>query len=327
MLLKHIILSLMLSLGLISCHSKSISSSQRCLSETNKTLIQEFLRLSELYGPELWSNWSNYPTAILLVEDRYEFLIGHKIKPKGFKEACEIDENFQTYYRKRVLPKRMLASFPAFSEQPVIVIGTVENTGVKNSTDWISVLFHERFHQIQFSQKDYYKKVDSIKPNGSKDASWMLTYPFPYKDESINLVLKIMGEKLYDAVNNKNLKSYESYKVLKAKLSSLLSKKDFFYMQFQIWQEGVARYSEIKSLEKIKNKFSSEFKSTNGFNKNSNILDYKKKSLKKDIKSLNLIKLKRTLFYTLGYYEAEALDLFDSNWKQRYFKTDMLNMN
>lgn len=319
------LLILLTLLFITSCSSLKYTNLSICPNEINLDRIKEFSKISSIVGPKLWSGWNNYEQGILFVDEKYEFLFGHKKIPKEFNKACYIKEIGRLWYRKRFFDKRMEASFPAFSMEPTIVIGSVENTNSKTSTEWLSILLHERFHQVQYSQPNYYKYVNDIKPSSAKDGSWMLNYQFPYSDKKLLALFKKLGRSLLKAVDSKNESDYLEYKKIKGSISKRLKRDDLSYMNFQIWQEGIARYVEIQSLKKMSEEyFSDEFKKLKDFELPQSVLSRKLKRIRKKLSHLDLGKQKRGAFYVLGLYEGLALDIFKSEWKERYLKSELI---
>jgi hypothetical protein len=319
-------LLILLTLLLItSCSSFKYTNTSICPNEVNLDRIKEFTKLSSVVGPKLWNGWNEYEQSILFVDEEYEFLFGHKKIPKEFKKACYVKSIGRLWYRKRFFDKRMEASFPVFSMVPTIVIGSVENTNSKTSTEWLSILLHERFHQIQYSQPNYYKYVNDIKPSSARDGSWMLNYQFPYSDKKLLALFKKLGRSLLKAVDSKNESDYLEYKKIKGSISKRLKRDDLNYMNFQIWQEGIARYVEIQSLKKMSEEyFSDEFKKLKDFELPQSVLSRKLKRIREKLSHLDLGKQKRGAFYALGLYEGLALDIFKSEWKERYLKSELI---
>src|SRR5207247_9176473 len=92
------------------------------------------------------------------------------------------------YFRKRTQPTNFLATFPAIGGSMIstIVVGQAENTSAKTSTPWVVTLLHEHFHQLQYSQPDYYPGTEALGlAHGDQTGMWMLNYPFPYEDPAV----------------------------------------------------------------------------------------------------------------------------------------------
>ena len=110
----------------------------------------------------MWANWESAPFALLLVTPEHEFLVRHPHPSEQFTRAA-YDSLLQSdvYVRPSVFPPNMLATFPADSGVPTIVVGPSENTG-RASTRWVITVLHEHFHQLQYAQPDYYPATDAL---------------------------------------------------------------------------------------------------------------------------------------------------------------------
>src|ERR1700722_16706519 len=108
--------------------------------------IHEFYRLAPQIADDVWPGWSRTIAPLLLVTSQGEFLTHHPDPPDDFER---IGDNL--YARPRKYSVNLLATFPAFGPQSVIVIGEPENTEAKTSTPWLITLMHEHFHQLQDS--------------------------------------------------------------------------------------------------------------------------------------------------------------------------------
>lgn len=85
------------------------------------------------------------------------------------------------FFRKRMYPIAMQATFPGVNGVNTIVIGHAELTADKTSTRWVLTVLHEHFHQLVYSQPGYYADVEKLGlAHGDKTGMWMLNYPFPY---------------------------------------------------------------------------------------------------------------------------------------------------
>ena len=66
---------------------------------------------------------------------------------------------------------------------------------MKTSTPWVVTMLHEHFHQLQDSQPNVFQDVMALDlAGGDQTGMWMLNYPFPYKDEKINVEFEQLGE-------------------------------------------------------------------------------------------------------------------------------------
>jgi hypothetical protein len=163
---------------------------------------------------------------------------------------------------------------------------------------------HEHFHQLQYSQSDYHAKVDALNlSGGDKTGMWMLDYPFPYGSTEVQKSIAHLGQTLQQTlISGKNVQSYLNER---GKFQKLLKDADYKYFSFQLWQEGVARYTECKVAELA----GAQYHPKEARNK---ILE--------QLQHLNLKEDRRVVFYPLGAGESLLLDEVNPNWRDRYFK-------
>ena len=133
------------------------------------------------------------------------------------------------------------------SGKPTIVIGSAERTG-KSSTAWVLTLLHEHFHQWQYSRPDYYAGVARLDlAHGDSTGQWMLDYAFPYDSAPVQQAVRRLATALGQALDappgarNGALKTVVS---ARDTLRGRLTAADYRYFEFQLWQEGVARFIE-----------------------------------------------------------------------------------
>src|SRR5262249_32538964 len=115
----------------------------------------------------------------------------------------------------------------------------------------------EHFHQLQYNFPGYYQQLEDLNlSNGDKTGMWILNYPFPYDRPEIvkgfahlrDLLLQALAEP--DSAKAKQLaKAYVSER---KRVFALLSPGDRKYWSFQLWQEGIARYTQVRAAEAAK---------------------------------------------------------------------------
>lgn len=302
--------------------------------EADKIRINEAFQIFKNSGNSIWSNWDKAPFTLILVTDENEFLINISNPPDDFKNiGYDSFIGDSIYSRPRQFNKNFLATFPAVNGIPTIVVGLPENTG-KSSTDWIVTLLHEHFHQYQYSQPDYYASVDSLDLSGGDDSGmWMLNYKFPYEDKAISDQydkLTQAAKNAYLTVNTDDFSSnVNQYLTEKLKFKSLLSKKDYDYFSFQLWQEGIARYTEIKIAEYLNSNYvsSENIKQLTDFTSPDSFYVKIIGKLIKNADSQSLTENQRVCFYTLGALEGLILDAYYPDWKELYLKEKFYTEN
>lgn len=290
----------------------------------DKIRIREAINISQKVGDKIWKGINDVPFVVLLVTESEEFLINHPYPSEDFK-LSEYDTilNTKIVYRAKIFPDWYLATFPAVNGVNCIVVGTPEKTN-KSSTDWSITLVHEHFHQYQFTQQDYFNSVNKLGlSNGDQTGMWQLNYAFPYENEKIIEQYKSFTTALLNVLSNIDNKSFNSYfeKYLKqrTKFKNLLKPADYRYFSFQIWQEGIARYTEYKFLKSLD--FYVPSKEMTKLKDYVNFKEFKDKLYTKEINALTHYKLKidkRVCFYAIGFAEGVILDKQNLNWQENY---------
>lgn len=286
--------------------------------------IAEAIKISKLYSERIWKGFNAVPFTLVLVTDSVEFLMNHPSPSNDFvfvNYDSVVASNI--YQRRTTFGKSLLATFPAVKGVNTIVVGTPETTG-KNSTDWIITLLHEHFHQYTYSGPNYYSAVDSLNlSGGDQTGMWMLNYPFPYTDSTIVFRYKKLVSALSQCLANIDTRSFESsfqgYSTERRNLQNSLRPADYRYLSFQIWQEGLARYTEYRFLELLKtyqpSKEVTDLPDFVSFDK------YRVEFYQKQFGQLTHCSLesnKRVCFYVVGFAEGLLLDKLNPSWRDHY---------
>lgn len=319
---KAIIANLVLLLFLSSVNATF------AIEEIDRIRIAEAYRISERIQDQVWAGWSKAPFGILFITDDREFLIRHP-KPNDEFASLGYDDLLKSeiFVRPRKFQKNLLATFPAFGSTPLVVIGKAENTAEKTSTRWVFVLLHEHFHQLQYSQPEYYSSVDALDLSGGDTSGmWQINYRFPYKNEKVAADFKVLSTKLLSAYNAKTKTqrdiTFKEYIALRDSFKASLSPNDYRYAAFQIWQEGVSRYTQYKIAELA----GKRVKPSEEFRKLPDYVSFKQEADRllaatlRELKEFDLRVHERTMFYPFGAVEALMLDRLDSKWRSRYLK-------
>ncbi|MCB0726047.1 MAG: hypothetical protein KDD00_01185 [Ignavibacteriae bacterium] len=303
--------------------SKSDSTELR---HEDKLRIREAVRIANDYGDLVWKNFDSAPFAIILVTNDNEYLMNLPNPTDDFKSiGYDTIIGGEIFTRPRQFSNNMLATFPAVNGIPTIVVGQPEYTS-RPTMDWIITIVHEHFHQLQYSQPDYYESVNALDlAGGDESGMWMLNYNFPYDNKEISeqyQKLTQSAKKTYLSESDKEFNiNLGVYKAERAKFKSMLNDNDYKYFSFQLWQEGLARYTEIKIADKIKDiyKPSKELSELEDYiSMESFYEDILSKLLRKaDTQSLQ--EDGRVCFYTLGALEGLILDRSNPGWQDLYF--------
>jgi len=297
------------------------------LSEVDRVRIAEAFSIGQDLGNRVWKGWDKAPFAVLLITPENEFLIRHPRPSEDFTSAG-YDSRLQSnvYFRKRKFDPTLLATFPAVGGVSTIVIGRAENTSKKTSTAWVVTMLHEHFHQLQNSQPGYYTDVNALNlSRGDETGMWMLNYAFPYSAPEVKEQFAVMSRTLAKALHTREKRGFSAkvsaYLEARRKFKALLNDDDYRYFSFQVWQEGVARYTEYRIAELAAKRYrpSKEFRSLKDYKPFRAVADETLRNITEELTTLRLEDYKRVAFYPLGAGEALLLDRLDPQWRERYF--------
>ncbi len=282
--------------------------------------IREFYRLAEQLQDSIWPGWSKVPAPLLLVTPTEEFLTRFTDPPAEFKPAGN-----DFFARPRQLPVNFLATFPAFGPPAVIVIGEPANTEAKTSTPWVITLMHEHFHQLQDAQTGYYAAVEALGlSDGDKTGMWMLNYPFPYEKPEVAHSFAMLRDLLLQAVQESDPQKFHQlaaeYVQARKKFFAQLSSEDGRYFSFQLWQEGIARYTQIKVAEAAANyQPTKEYATLQDYESFASYAGKARNETLDELRKADLAQWKRTVVYSFGATEGLLLDRMNPDWKNKYF--------
>jgi hypothetical protein len=297
------------------------------VNDIDRLRLAEAFRIGETLGNRIWDGWDKAPFAVLLVTPEHEFLIRHP-KPSADFIPINYDSLLKSdiYYRKRTQPQGLLATFPLVGGIPTIVIGQAENTDKKTSTPWVVTLLHEHFHQLQYSQPTYYQEVNALGlSRGDQSGMWMLNYPFPYDWHEMKDHFSLLGRLLGDALQARNRSEFaarlSAYRQQRDELGKTLSPDDYRYFSFQMWQEGIARYTEYRIAKLAAGSYrpGKAFRALKDYRPFAEVAEQIKTGILNQLASGNLEEYKRVIFYALGAGEGLLLDRVNPQWRQRYF--------
>jgi len=283
--------------------------------------IHEFYLLSPQIADQIWPGWKATPAPLLLVTKETEFLTHHPHPPAGFAKVTN-----DIYARPRQFPVNLLATFPAFGPPSVIVIGEPENTEAKTSTPWLFVLMHEHFHQLQDSQPGVFQAVDELGlSRGDKTGMWMLNYPFPYTRTELAHSFSALRDALLAALAEQGHAAFvaaaNKYAADRKKFFAQLSEDDRKYLSFQLWKEGIARYTQVRAAElAARYQPTIEYQALPDFESFSEYASTARNQSLAELRKINLATDQRITVYSWGAAEGFLLDRLKPKWKESYFK-------
>jgi len=293
------------------------------LTDADRVRLAEALRLAQEVQDEVWPGWSRAPLDLLLVAGDHEYLLRSATRPAGFAALGEDPLLGEVMARPRVFAPAFLATFPAFGGPPTIVVGTPEKTG-KSSTAWVVTLLHEHFHQLQYSDPDYYPGVQALDlAGGDTTGMWMLDYPFPYDSPAIgDLVGALRRFLAYELGDGAPPRSAAASRFWTAygELRDALAPADYRYLSFQLWQEGIARYTELRVAEAAARGEgpSAEFRALPDFLPYDELARKLRANLLAELRGRSLAEGRREVYYAFGAGMGLLLDRAGTVWKSRY---------
>jgi len=207
--------------------------------------------LARRQGEALWPGFGTAPFGLLMLEPGGETLICHPVIPAGFAAprrdaatGCE-----RAIRPRGSLPDGLLAAMPIFGPPSTIVVGTPAATGT-SLPRWRLSILHEHFHQWQDALPDLYARVAALDlAGGDESGMWMLNFPFPYARESTAAAHAAAARALAAALAARGTADFgarlEDYLRLRRAFAADAGERNWRYFEFQLWKEGVARWTEI----------------------------------------------------------------------------------
>lgn len=105
------------------------------------------------------------------------------------------------------------------------------------------------------------------------------------------------------------------------KFFAQLSVDDRKYLSFQLWQEGIARYTEAKAAEAaVDYQPSKDFEQLADYEPFSRHGNEARQQTLDELKRADLALWKRTIVYSFGAAEGFLLDQINPRWKEEYFR-------
>lgn len=203
-------------------------------------------------GDRLWRGYGEAPFGFLLVAGDKEQLLCQSPAPNGFVPAGKDRASGCTrYVRPRSkFPDTLLAAMPVFGPPSTIVMGTPQTTG-RSDADWTRTILHEHFHQWQDSLPDFYERASALGLSGDdRSGMWMLNYPFPYSEPEVVAVFDAASRALGAALDARGKASFArrlaAYLDARRNLARIAGEKNWRYAEFELWKEGVARWTETQ---------------------------------------------------------------------------------
>ena len=300
---------------------------QEAFGVEDRIRVAEAFRLAERIQDSVWAGWSVAPFELLLVTGDRELLFRAGGPPSGWTPAEPVAGlPGPVWQRARVFSPTFLATFPAFGGSPVVIIGRAETTG-KSSTAWVLTVLHEHFHQLQMSRAGYFAAVNALDLSaGDTTGMWMLNYPFPYDAAPVARAVTALAQGLAEAVEHPSDARRAAFWQDYRRFLNSLGEPDRRYLSFQLWQEGVARYVELRAAEVAAREFvpSTEFRALHDYDTYDSLARRLREGILAELRSADLPAQRRVLFYPFGAGMALLLDQSGTAWKSDYFDWSFL---
>ena len=263
-------------------------------------------------GAALWPGYGTAPFEFLLVEAKEETLLCRDTLPEGFTRAGHDREvDCGRFIRARTpLQDNLLAAMPLFGPPSTIVMGTPETTG-RSPASWLRTILHEHFHQWQNALPDYYARTLALDlTGGDRTGMWMLNYPFPYDRPDVVEAQAAASLALVDAVFARGTADFkakfEAYLAKRDAFRAAVSEKDWRYIELQLWQEGVSRWTEIQ----LGKSYPDEAVAKSAAALEQRTLE--------ELRKPDLKRQGREIVYAYGAAEAMLLAACGPKWRERY---------
>jgi hypothetical protein len=295
--------------------------------DRDRIRLAESFRLADQIQDRAWPEWSSAPFAVILVTPEYEFLLHHPNPSPDFQRAP--DDSLlgpSIHYRKRIFPAGMQAAFPAVNGLYTVVIGQPENMSPpQSSARWVLTVLHEHFHQWQDTRSGAVEAVNALGlARGDSTGMWMLDYPFPYADARIAAAFDSLARQRAAAVRARGTKKFERARrdcsEARGRFMRLLQPADARYLEFQLWKEGVARYTEylVATLAAKHYQPSSRFRALDDYVAFDQVAKDILDGTLAELSNMDLARMKRRVVYASGAAEALLLDERKPGWREAY---------
>jgi hypothetical protein len=292
----------------------ALGASPQLPSETDRRMIADAQAIVRNEGDLLWTGLSQAPLPTLLIGPERETLFCG-LPTSGFS-AIGFDPitRCTMQVRARELPVD-LAAATDLGNVSVIHMGLPEALEATQA-DWIVTFLHEAFHQHQSTLPGYFSAVDEVRARLSKAGEqWVLEYPFPYADPKVKAEFAAMilsAGQFLSAENEMQAEAaIRSYVEARNRARDAMSPDDWLYYEFQVGQEGVARWTELKFAAAAGNAradiASIGTERTGGLAVSLGAID-----------SQGLGMWRRSSFYVLGAIEASMLERVRPQWQLEY---------
>ena len=270
--------------------------------------------LSAKQGEKLWPGFGAAPFGFLILEQDREVLICRAEAPAHFeKDGKDAATGCPRFVGPRgKLPAGMLAAMPLFGPPWTIVMGPAPDN-VAKLPRWRSTVLHEHSHQWQADLPGYYERVAALDlAGGDESGMWMLEFPFPYEEPAVSALYAAAANALVSALEARGSADFEQklreYLERRRAFAAAAGERNWRYFDFQLWQEGVARWTEI-ALSRL-----------SGDPAMSADAALHEQDMLGMLRAPDLAEHRRVVVYAYGMAEALLMDACGTEWRAGYPK-------
>ncbi len=274
--------------------------------------IESVRAFARTVGEALWPGYGTAPFGFLLVERETETLLCHPAAPAGFTAAGrDPATGCARFVRPRsALPGNWLAAMPLFGPPSTIVMGTAEAAGLSPAR-WRATILHEHVHQWQAALPDYYPRVAALDlAGGDETGMWMLNFAFPYAEARVAAAAAEASRGLAAALAARRSPGFAPavarYLALRRAFAAAAGERNWRYLEFQLWQEGVARWTEIA----LARRFPDPAVRADA--------DVREREVMDALQRLDPAGQQRLIAYPLGAGEAMVMEACGPEWRRHY---------
>ena len=148
----------------------------------------------------------------------------------------------------------------------------------------------------------------------------MLNYPFPYQSGAVVDRFSALSRNLARLLQHSSEAERRTFWDSYVAILRDLSERDRRYLSFQVWQEGVARYVELRAAEVAARTYdaAAEFKALPDFHSFAATAAQMRAAILEELANPDLSGSQRVSFYAFGAGLALLLDMDVPGWKSRY---------
>lgn len=282
-----------------------------------RIIIREVRSIAGKRGALVWPGFDRAPIEVDVISRRREHLFCRRHAP-GFAHprrdpvtGCVVIE------RARVRPLDLAASYEIEPGLQVIAIGTPAALQMDRSA-WKLTLLHESFHQYQSRLPGYAAAVASVRTAiGAHTADWPLTYTFPYADPGVQQAFGGMTAAASSFLRADSPAAagdaIRRYVAARHAARTAVGEVAWRYYEFQVGQEGVARWTEILFAE-------AAGRSDPAL---AALARDRRAGLANSLRAIDeqgLAMWKRSALYVMGAIEAEMLEGRRPGWRAVYIR-------